>query len=151
MTEAADRPAASRSAFRKSQRLRLKREFEAVFAQRWSSGGVAVIVYGKPNQLGWNRLGLSVGRRFGAATVRNRFKRLAREAFRLSQVKQPAGWDWIVVPRRPVEPSGKKKPTGKAPGFAKVPWTLAVIERDLLEQMRRIARSADRQARKPTP
>ena len=54
-------------------------------------------VAGRENELGVTRLGLSVLRRVGNATVRNRWKRLLREAFRLSREKLPAGLDLVVV------------------------------------------------------
>src|SRR5262249_38391896 len=54
---------------------------------------------GQLNDLPHSRLGLSVSRDCGNAVVRNRWKRLLREAFRLSRQKLPEGLDFIVVPR----------------------------------------------------
>lgn len=45
------------------------------------------------------RLGLSVSRKLGKAVVRNRWKRLIREAFRLTRRQLPDGVDLIVIPR----------------------------------------------------
>jgi ribonuclease P protein component len=44
-----------------------------------------------------SRLGISVGRKFGRAVARNRFKRLAREAFRLDECLRAAGLDIVIV------------------------------------------------------
>ena len=44
-------------------------------------------------------------RRVGGAVVRNRWKRLLREAFRLSQSQLPAGLDIIAIPRPDAEPA----------------------------------------------
>lgn len=87
--------------FTRLQRLTHAKEFEAVFKARNSARGTRIIVHGLANDLGWSRLGLSVGRKFGNAVARNRFKRLCREAFRLSQHELPQGWDLVLTPASP--------------------------------------------------
>jgi ribonuclease P protein component len=63
-----------------------------------------LIVHGCENGLDFPRLGLSVSRKVGGAVARNRWKRLLREAFRLSRRELPRGIDLVVVPRPEVEP-----------------------------------------------
>lgn len=85
--------------FRRAQRLGGSRAFQAVFAARCRKNVGPLAFHVRPNDLAFNRLGLSVGRRVGSAVVRSRVKRLLREAFRLEQHALPQGYDIVVVVR----------------------------------------------------
>jgi ribonuclease P protein component len=91
--------------FRKLDRLRSPSDFKRVYERRCSVSNQWLIVYGCPNALEHLRLGLSVSRKIGNAVARNRFKRLYREAFRLSRAELPTGLDLIVLPRSSREPT----------------------------------------------
>lgn len=87
------------------QRLRHREEFSNVYNERTRAGNQYLLVYGKPNDLGVTRIGLSVSRKLGGAVVRTRLKRLIREAFRITQHEIPEGLDLIVIPRSAKEAS----------------------------------------------
>jgi ribonuclease P protein component len=71
--------------FPKQARLLRASEFERVFDDRNSASDAWIVLYGAANELGHARMGLTVSRRVGGAVVRNRWKRLLREAFRMTQ------------------------------------------------------------------
>lgn len=86
-------------------RIRRPADFQRAFRRRASAADPAIVVYGHPNDLPHARLGLSVSRKVGPAVLRNRWKRLLREAFRLSRHELPVGIDLVVIPRVATEPS----------------------------------------------
>lgn len=85
---------------RRRQRLRKSVEYDQVFAGKLSIADGRVIMYGMANELGYSRLGLSVGKKLGGAVQRNRYKRVLREAFRLLQHDLPGRYDYVLIPRR---------------------------------------------------
>lgn len=91
--------------FRKQDRLRSPGDFKRVYDRRCSVSDRWVVIYGCPNELSHARLGVSVSRKIGNAVARNRFKRLYREAFRLTRAELPAGLDLILLPRSTREPT----------------------------------------------
>jgi ribonuclease P protein component len=96
---------APRYNFPRTHRLRLQREFASVYASKLVKRMGPVRVHAAPNDLGHNRLGMSVGRRVGTAPKRNRIRRLVRESFRLLQHGLPQGYDLVVVvlPHEPLD------------------------------------------------
>jgi ribonuclease P protein component len=91
--------------FLPTHRLRSSEEFQRAYRRHCSVADGRIVVYGYANDLPHARLGLSVSRKVGNAVLRNRWKRLLREAFRLNRPHLPVGVDLIVIPRPGAEPS----------------------------------------------
>src|SRR5438552_5464453 len=91
--------------FRPHEHLRRPADFRRVYDRRRSVSDALLIVYACPNGLPHLRLGLSVSRKVGPATHRNRLRRLYREAFRLTRHEMPTGLDLILIPRRQAIPT----------------------------------------------
>lgn len=121
-------PGDRRFAFRPVEHLRRPSDFRRVYERRRSASDAWLIVYGCENGLSFLRLGLSVSRKVGPATKRNRLRRLYREAFRLTRQEMPAGLDLVLVPR-----------------IAELP-TLADLKRSLPKLVGQIARRLAREA-----
>ncbi len=74
-------------------------EFDRAFRAGARAGDDLIVVNAIPNGLRRTRLGLAVGKGVGGSVVRNRVKRLLREAFRLRRAELPAAHDLVVVAR----------------------------------------------------
>jgi len=91
--------------FRPREHLRRPADFQRVYQRRRSVSDEWLIVYACENGLPHLRLGLSVSRKIGPATYRNRLRRLYREAFRLTRERMCGGLDLVLIPRTPAEPA----------------------------------------------
>jgi len=87
-----------RLTFRKQQHLRRGADFARVYALRCAARSRHLTVFAAPSPDGELRVGFSVSRKHGNAVLRNRIKRLMREAFRLSRHELPGGLDLVLVP-----------------------------------------------------
>ena len=88
--------------FTKKQRILIRREFDEVFAIKNSASDQNIIIYIKFNTSQYNRLGIVIGKKVGNAVKRNRFKRIVREAFRVSDFEADCCFDMVVLPRKPL-------------------------------------------------
>jgi ribonuclease P protein component len=90
--------------FRPCQHVRKQAEFDRAYETRLFAADDVLIINAAPNELAHARLGLSLSRKVGGAVVRNKWKRLIREAFRLSIRELPLGVDLVVRPQKDSEP-----------------------------------------------
>jgi ribonuclease P protein component len=83
-----------------AKRLALTRraQYLAVYESGRASADNFIVVKALPNGLDATRIGFSVTKAIGKATIRNRIKRLLKENVRLLDVKQ--GWDIVFIARR---------------------------------------------------
>jgi len=80
------------------ERLRRQMDFRRVYTARSRASDKRLTIYVCRNGLGYSRMGVSVGRRHGSSVVRNRLKRLLREAYRRSKSELPRGFDYVLIP-----------------------------------------------------
>ena len=96
--------------FPKSKRLVRSRQFKDVLDRCLRISDRVLTLYMVQNDCGYPRLGGSVGKFWGNAVMRNRLKRLLREAFRQSQDQIPAGFDYVLMISRNCGKSDKSSP-----------------------------------------
>ena len=125
-----------RLSFPKEKRLVSNVQFKAVLShkRRRRFSDRLLTLYIAENDRGYSRLGVSVGKSCGNAVVRNRLKRLLREAFRQSQEEIPAGFDYVLM----ISPRWTKKSRAAAtvslPTFEQVKTSLLALVNASLER-----------------
>ena len=105
--------------------LRKNEDFIKVYKKGRSKANPILAMYVLINGTAYNRLGISVSKRVGKSVIRNRVKRLIREAYRNYSGEVKEGYDIIIIAR-----TGTKEASYKY--IEK--WTLNLLERHKLIQ-----------------
>lgn len=83
-------------------RLAYRGQFQRVRSQGRSWSHPLLVLLAVENDLPYSRVGFLVSKRIGKAVVRNRVKRLMREAMRLRLYEIASGWDIVLIARSPI-------------------------------------------------
>ena len=82
-----------------SESLKKNRDFQNVYRNGNSYANRYLVMYVLDNNLGRNRLGISVSKKVGNSVVRHHITRLIRESYRLKETLFKNGLDIVVIAR----------------------------------------------------
>lgn len=82
-----------------SESLKKNKDFTVVYKEGKSYANKYLVMYVRENDLGKNRLGISVSKKVGNSIVRHRLKRLIKESYRLQEDLFKCGIDIVVIAR----------------------------------------------------
>ena len=87
---------------KKKHRIKKNDEFQAVFQKGKSNANRQFVVYQLDKEEQPNfRIGLSVSKKIGNAVVRNRIKRMVRQAITELKDEIASGKDFVIIARKP--------------------------------------------------
>ena len=82
-----------------SQSLKKNADFQIVYKEGKSFANKYLVMYVKENDLGINRVGISVSKKVGNSVVRHRVKRLILESYRLHEDMFNSSLDMVIIAR----------------------------------------------------
>ena len=89
-----------------SQSLKKNEDFQKVYHSGKSFANKYLVMYVKENDLGINRIGISVSKKVGNSVVRHRVKRLILESYRLHEDMFNSGLDMVIIARTTAKEKG---------------------------------------------
>lgn len=82
-----------------SESLKKNKDFQNVYKNGKSCANRYLVMYVLKNDLGKNRIGISVSKKVGNSVVRHHLTRLIRESYRLLEKHFQCGYDIVVIAR----------------------------------------------------
>ena len=82
-----------------SARVIRRKDFRRIYARGSRASGKDLTIVALPRTTTGHRVGLSVSKANGCAVIRNKIKRIFREAFRLERPTLPGQFDVVMIPR----------------------------------------------------
>jgi ribonuclease P protein component len=77
-------------------RIVRSKDYRAIYSKGKKVHSEKFVLFGCENEVGHARLGITVSRKIGCASIRNRIKRLFREIFRRSSAEIPSNFDIVI-------------------------------------------------------
>ncbi len=82
-------------------RLKKNWEFKRVYRNGRTVVSRNIVLYYCPNRLEGNRIGFSINKKVGKSVIRNKIKRIYKEAFFRVNRQLCKGYDFIIIARKP--------------------------------------------------
>lgn len=87
--------------FRKTQRVLSGMRFRKIIYKGRCKSDHLLVLFAIPTKSDSQpKIGITIPKKTGNAVIRNRWKRLLREAFRTQQHRFPSGFDYVVRPKK---------------------------------------------------
>lgn len=83
------------------QRLKKNWEFKRVYRNGRTVVSRNIVLYYCPNDKEYNRIGFSISKKVGKSVIRNRIRRVYKEAFKAVDKYLAKGYDFILIARKP--------------------------------------------------
>ena len=86
-----------RKSLTRAERLRSKPDFKRAFSSSHRQGVPGLTLFIAENGLQWNRIAITLKRKYGNSVQRNRVKRILREIFRKNKSRLKLGYDVVLL------------------------------------------------------